>query len=56
MSEKNTWPCSSAFGYRTADGRWHTFDEETQVSGWIRDYRMVQYYEMFDKERKKEEQ
>uniref|UniRef100_N2AHM1 Sulfatase N-terminal domain-containing protein n=1 Tax=Eubacterium plexicaudatum ASF492 TaxID=1235802 RepID=N2AHM1_9FIRM len=49
-------PVYNAFGYRTADGRWHTFDEETQVSGWIRDYRMVQYYEMFDKERKKEEQ
>ncbi|KAI4445585.1 hypothetical protein C823_000101 [Eubacterium plexicaudatum ASF492] len=41
-------PVYNAFGYQTPDGNWHSFDEETEVSDWIRDYRIVQYYEMFD--------
>lgn len=44
-------PVLNAFGYQTRDGNWHTFEEETDVSGWIEDYRILQYYTMFDKKR-----
>lgn len=47
-------PVYNAFGYRTDDGIWHPFDEETSASGWIRDYRILQYYMMFDNSHKKE--
>lgn len=48
LEMRNEVPVYNAFGYRTSDGDWHSFDEETEVSDWIRDYRIVQYYEMFD--------
>lgn len=40
-------PVFNALGYQTNDGKWHSLDEE-DAGGWIRDYRIVQYYEMFD--------
>lgn len=43
-------PVLNAFGYQTKDGIWHSIDEE-DAGGWIRDYRIVQYYAMFEKAR-----
>lgn len=47
-------PVLNVFGYQTTDGQWHTFDEETEVSEWVEQYRMLQYYTMFDSGRKME--
>ncbi|MDE7312507.1 MAG: LTA synthase family protein [Eubacterium sp.] len=46
-------PVLNALGYQTKDGEWHTLDEE-DAGGWIRDYRIVQYYAMFDESRLQE--
>lgn len=47
-------PVINVFGYQTKDGQWHSFEEETEVSGWVEQYRMLQYYTMFDSARKME--
>lgn len=47
-------PVFNVFGYQTKDGQWHSFEEETEVSGWVEQYRMLQYYTMFDSGRKME--
>ncbi|SEL97756.1 Phosphoglycerol transferase MdoB [Butyrivibrio sp. ob235] len=38
-------PVINALGYKTADGNWHSLDEENDQ---LEKYRMVQYYELFD--------
>ncbi len=43
-------PVLNALGYQTKDGAWHSLEEE-DAGGWIRDYRIVQYYAMFEQER-----
>ncbi len=43
-------PVLNAFGYRTENGVWHGLDE-ADSTGWLADYRMVQYYAMFESER-----
>lgn len=47
-------PAVNAFGYMTRDGGWHSFEEETEVSEWIRNYQMIQYDAMFDSKRNME--
>lgn len=46
-------PVVNAFGYRTDNGVWHSLEEEDST-GWLKNYQMVQYYAMFDMERKQE--
>lgn len=43
-------PAVNALGYQTKDGAWHALDEEDE-SGWMADYRIVQYYAMFEEKR-----
>lgn len=47
-------PVYNAFGYQTKNGSWHSFEEETEVSKWIQDYKILQYYTMFDSGRNRE--
>lgn len=46
-------PVINTFGYRMNDGTWHFLEEETPVSGWVDDYRILQYNDMYDKEHDK---
>ena len=46
-------PIINAYGYQTADAVWHSFEEETQVTEWVENYKMVQYNAMFDAKRNK---
>lgn len=46
-------PIMNAYGYQTADAVWHSFEEETQVTEWVENYKMVQYNAMFDTKRNK---
>lgn len=46
-------PICNAFGYQTNDEIWHSFDEETEVSEWIQNYKIVQYNAIFDAKRNK---
>lgn len=46
-------PVMNAYGYQTNDTRWHSFDETTEVTRWIDDYSIIQYYAMFDSKRNK---
>lgn len=41
-------PVMNAFGYRTSDGVWHSYEERTEVSEWIDNYRILQYNALFD--------
>ncbi len=47
-------PAINAFGYMTADGSWHSMDEETEVSEWIDKYRDIEYNAVFDSGKKAE--
>lgn len=44
-------PVLNNLGYMTNDGMWHSFEETTDVSQWIDNYKMLQYYAMFDSAR-----
>lgn len=44
-------PAMNAFGYMTNDGNWHSYEEESEVSGWMDDYKILQYHAMFDPKR-----
>lgn len=46
-------PIYNAFGYQARDAIWHSFDEETEASEWIQNYKIVQYNTMFDSKRNK---
>lgn len=42
-------PVLDAAGYRTADGVWHGFGEETEVSSLLEDYQTLQYAYYYDR-------
>ena len=44
-------PVINAAGYRTNDGQWHAYGEQTDASDWLERYRMLQYYAVFDSDR-----
>lgn len=47
-------PIISGYGFKTADGQWHRSGEyDIQEKGIIEEYRIMQYYRMFDEDRKK---
>lgn len=45
-------PVINATGYQTKDGKWHTYDAQTEVTDWLERYRMLQYYAVFDPDQK----
>lgn len=47
-------PVYNAFGYQTKDGEWHDFNEDTEVSEWVANYKMLQYNALFDTNRVKD--
>lgn len=42
-------PALNLNGYMTSDGAWHWFDQVTEASDDLEDYRMVQYANLFEK-------
>lgn len=39
---------SNIFGYLGADGIWYSYDDESPYMQWIKDYRILQYYNIFE--------
>lgn len=50
---RESLPIVSGFGYKTADGQWHqSGDEDNSYKSILEEYRTVQYYRMFDEDRR----
>ena len=50
---RESLPIVSGFGYKTADGEWHqSGDEDNSYKSILEEYRTVQYYRMFDEDRR----